>query len=134
MRRIAIGLAAGVAIWVGSAVAAEAQVIIIGPLAPGAGTIHPSSTSTQYKANVTPGSTALVDIQLKVYVNSESTPRWTSSILGISITGTYLYKKTVSLSGWNLQTGDVLRFHLDCWWDPTGQLSSHDYNVTVTGS
>ena len=134
MRRIAIGLAAGLAVWVGSALAAEAQQIQIGPLAPGAGTIHPSTTSTQYKANITPGSTALVDIQLKVYVNSESTPRFVSGVTLLSISGTYLYKKTVSLSGWNLQTGDVLRFHLECWWDPTGQLSSNDYNVTVTGS
>ncbi|HXX92532.1 MAG TPA: hypothetical protein VEN81_02800 [Planctomycetota bacterium] len=40
----------------------------------------------------------------------------------------------VKLSGWNLQDGDVVRFHLSCWWDPTGQLTSNDYSITVSGS
>ena len=132
MRRVAIGLAVGIAAWFGSAAAAEAQVIIIGPTAPTA--IHPSDTSTTYKANITPGSTSLIDVQLKVYVNSEANPRYTSTISLLSITGTKLYQKVVSLSGWNLHANDVVRFHLECWWDPTGQLTANDYPVTVTGS
>ena len=134
MSRIAIGLAVGVAVWVGSAVAAEAQPIQIDPLAPAQGTVTTASTGTTYKANITPGLPALFDVQLKVYVNSEGTPRYTSNITLTSSTGVYLYKKSLSLSGWNLHVGDILKFHLECWWDPTGQLSSNDYLVTVTGS
>ena len=132
MRRIAIGLAAGIAVWVGSAVAAEAQAIQIVPGGPTA--VHPSDTATIYKASITPGSTNLIDVRLKVYVNSEANPRYTSTVSIYSIVGTKLYQKTVSLSGWNLQVGDVLKFHLDCWWDPNGQLSSNDYLVTVSGT
>jgi hypothetical protein len=132
MRRLAIGWVAGVAVWVGSAVAAEAQSIQIQPVGPTA--ISTSSTSALYKANLTPGSSACFDVQLKVYVNSESTPRYTSTISLLSILGTKLYQKNISLSGWNLQVGDVVKFHLECWWDPNGQLSSNDYSVTVSGS
>ncbi len=132
MRRLAIGLAVGVAVFVGSAAAAEAQVIQIDPLAPS--TVTPSQTSATYKANVTPGLALLFDTQLKVYVNSETNPRYTSSITQYTISGVYLYSRRVTLTGWNLHSGDVLKFHLECWWDPTGQLTSKNYFVTVTGS
>ena len=101
MRRVAIGLVTGLAVWVGSAMAAEAQAIQITPIGPTA--IHATDTATIYKANITPGSTNMVDVQLKVYVNQEASPRYTSTIAGYSIIGTKLYQKTVSLSGWNLR-------------------------------
>lgn len=132
MRRIAIGLVAGVAVWVGSALAAEAQIIQIEPIGPTA--VHPSDTLITYKANITPGQALLVDAQLKVYKNSEGTPRYTSTVSAFVTTGVYLYSKRFSVSGWGLQNGDVVKFHLECWWDPNGQLSSNDYFVTVTGS
>ena len=132
MRRVAIGLVAGVAVWVGSALGAEAQSIQIQPIGPTA--ITPSSTSTIYKANITPGSTNVVDTQLTVYKNSEPTPRYTSAMNMYSIAGTLTYSARISLSGWGLVDGDTVRFHLACWWDPNGQLSSNDYTVTVTGS
>lgn len=129
MRRVAIGFVAGVAVWVGSAVAAEAQAIQIQPTGPTA--IHPGDTSTTYKATITPGSTNMFDVQLKVYVNQEATPRFTSPVNSYSVSGSKFYQKVVSLSNWNLQNNDVVRFHLECWWDPNGQLSSNDYSVTV---
>jgi len=132
MRRLAIGLAVGVAVFVGSAAAAEAQVIQIDPIGPTS--VTPSQSSATYKANITPGLALLFDIQLKVYVNSETNPRYTSFVTQMTSTGVYLYSKRLTLTGWNLQSGDVLKFHLDCWWDPTGQLSSNNYFVTVTGS
>ena len=132
MRRIGIGLAAGVAIWVGSAMAAEAQTIQIQPIGPTA--MYTSSSNTTYQAMLTPGLALPIDVQLKVYVNQETTPRYTSNILFLNITGTYGYSKKCSLAGWNLHSGDVVRFHLECWWDPTGQMTSNDYSVTVTGS
>lgn len=132
MRRTAIGLAAGVAIWVGSAVAAEAQTIQIQPVGPTA--ISTTSTNTTYCGTITPGSTAWIDVQLKVFVNQESTPRYTSAVSMYTILGTYGYSKKFSLSGWGLHSGDVVRFHLECWWDPNGQVSSSNYSVTVTGS
>ena|ERR1043166_6767554 len=132
MRRVAIGLVFGIAAWFGSAVAAEAQPIIIGPSGPLS--VKAGATSTTYSANLTPGLPNVFDVQLKVYKNSEATPRYTSTISQWTTTGTITYSSRFSLSGWGLVVGDVLRFHLDCWWDPNGQLSSNDYSVTVTGS
>ena len=132
MRRIAIGLAVGVAVFVGSAVAAEAQVIQIDPIGPTS--VTPSMSSVTYKANLTPGLYLPFDVQLKVYKNSETTPRFTSGNTLYTVTGTVLHSKRITISGWGLQAGDVLKFHLECWWDPSGQLTSNDYSVTVTGS
>jgi len=132
MRRTAIGLAAGVAIWVGSAVAAEAQTIQIQPVGPTA--LAPSTSSTTYKANITPGLYLLFDAQVKVYVNQETTPRYTGPINGYLLTGTLSYSKRITMTGWNLHPNDVVRFHLECWWDPTGQMTPNDYCITVSGS
>lgn len=132
MRRIAIGLAAGVAIWVGSAVAAEAQTIQIQPIGPTA--IAPSTSSVTYKANVTPGFYLPFDAQLKVYVNQEATPRYCGPVNYYVVSGILPYSKRVTTTGWGLQVNDVVRFHLECWWDPTGQMTPNDYSVTVSGS
>jgi hypothetical protein len=86
MRRTAIGLAVGMAVWVGSAVAAEAQVIITpnGPLAVNAG-----DPSTTFTADVTsPGPYTLAVNIWTQQVDLNGAPLWNSD--GTPVLGTLL--------------------------------------------
>lgn len=66
MRRMVIGALTGVAIWIGSAMAAEAQQITpTGPLA-----VNPGSTSSTYTANVYLPSPCAYRVRLWVYMGT----------------------------------------------------------------
>ena len=127
MRRLAIGLAVGVAVLVGSAAAAEAQVIQIDPLAPA--TVTTSMTSVQYQANVTPNSTNLYYIQVSVYVNGVY--KFTTSQNSYTTLGTKLYKKAISLTSLNLQAGDQINFKCQAGWSSTDLPYTADWIRTV---
>lgn len=136
MRRIAIGLAVGVAVFVGSAVAAEAQVIQIDPIGPTS--VTPSTTQTTYSATVTAQSPvpASYQIFLEVFVNGETTPHFSNSLTPDSYTylGTFTYRKRVTLTGWNLHGADVLTFRLNYKWTTDTTWQHVDRLVTVSGS
>jgi len=127
MRRIAIGLVVGVAAWVGSAVAAEAQVIQIEPFSPTS--VTPSTTSVTYQANVTPNSTNTYWIQVSVYVNGVY--QFTTSQNYFITIGTKLYKKPISLTGLNLHVGDQINFKCQAGWSPTNLPYTADWIRTV---
>jgi hypothetical protein len=72
MKRIALGAVAGLAVWFGSALAAEAQQITpTGPM-----NIYTGSTSATYSANITLPSLQDYAVQLFVYRNGSQTPLW----------------------------------------------------------
>lgn len=127
MRRLAIGLAVGVAVFVGSAVAAEAQVIQIDPIGPTS--VTAGQTGTQYQANVTPNSTNLYYIQVSVYVNGVY--RFTTSQNSYITIGTKLYKKNISLTSLNLQAGDQINFKCQAGWSSTNLPYTADWIRTV---
>ncbi len=127
MRRIAIGLVVGIGAWVGSAVAAEAQVIQIDPIGPTS--VTPGQTATTYQANVTPNSTNIYYIQVAVYVNGIY--KFTTTQNNYITTGTKLYKKGISLVGLNLQTGDQINFKCQAGWSSTNLPYSADWTRTV---
>jgi hypothetical protein len=136
MRRVAIGLAVGVAVWVGSAVAAEAQTIQITPIGPTA--LKTSDTQTIYSASVTasaPGP-AQYEIYYSVYVNNEILPRYTNVLTTETYTylGTFNYRKRINLTGSNLQSGDVVKFKINYKWCTDIIWQEVDSQVTVSGS
>lgn len=127
MRRIAIGLVAGVAVWVGSAAAAEAQVIQIDPLAPG--TVTASQSYVWYQANVTPNSTNTYYIQVSVYVNGVY--KFTTTQNSYTTLGVKLYKKQIILTSLNLQAGDQINFKCEAGWSSTDLPYTADWIKTV---
>jgi len=88
MKRIAIGAVAGLSVWFGSALAAEAQQITpTGPLS-----INSGATSTTYSANITLLTLNDYAVQLFVYRNGSQSPFWSSEIWfysPTSLTNTY---------------------------------------------
>ena len=117
MRRIAIGLAAGVAIWVGSAVAAEAQTIQIQPVGPTA--VRALDISAMVLTDITPGSTNTFYVRVKVYVEGEL--KYTSPVNGYTTTGTKHYMKNVPLTALGLIPGKHIVFRTECSWTNTDQ-------------
>jgi hypothetical protein len=129
MRRIAIGFVMGVAVWVGSALSAEAQVIITptGPLA-----INTGATSTTYTATISNVPTSFF-FYLWVYVNGVQQ----ESIYFLVVhTGTSANVQIpIDFSQWNppyvAVKGDVIDFYskvkVTLFWK-----ASNDDPITVT--
>lgn len=129
MRRVAIGLAAGVAIWVGSAVAAEAQVTITpeGPLA-----IYTGATSTTYSATVSNVPTAFT---FYLYVSLNGVQQWSTSTLVIHTGTSANVSILVDFSQWNppytAAKGDVIDFYAKVKVGPFWKATNDD-PITVT--
>jgi len=88
MKRMAIGAVAGLAVWFGSALAAEAQQITpTGPM-----NIFSGSTSSTYSAGITLPSLQDYAVQVFVYRNGSQSPFWSSEVWfysPTSLTATY---------------------------------------------
>jgi hypothetical protein len=135
MRRIAIGLAAGMTIWVGSALAAEAQTIQIQPVGPTAAAIFTPVTTYAFCTNyITPGSTNQYYARIEVFVDGESkmfVPAcypWDV----YSTLGTKTYRKAINLTSLNLQPGQTLKFRCECSWTGTDNFPYYADSPTFT--
>jgi hypothetical protein len=125
MRRIAVGLTVGLAVWFGSAVAAEAQWIQpTGPLLVYAGT-----SSTTYTATITIPTPMGMCVKLWVLKNGIEY-NYTSNSIPNPGTTTYYFSKFVDTSTWNLAAGDVLTFRAQLLYNRT-IYNFADYNITV---
>jgi hypothetical protein len=130
MRRIAIGLVAGVAVWVGSAVAAEAQTIQIQPIGPTA--LKATDVNAFYVAKITPNSTNTYYVQVEVFVNGVS--RLITAQDHFSTVGTKTYRKTIDISSLGLQPNDIVVFRCECGWSSTSLPYTADSPSITVGS
>jgi hypothetical protein len=123
MRRKLIGVVAGLAVWMGSTLVAEAQGITpTGPL-----TVKVTDTSVVYTATITTNYSFTV--YLYVYKNGTSVygGQWYIVNSGPS----YNFQSPVlSTSSWGLAIGDLVNFHLIVQLAPTHR-TTNDYNLTV---
>jgi hypothetical protein len=125
MRRIAVGLTVGLAVWFGSAVAAEAQWIQpTGPLA-----VYAGSTSMTYTATVTVPTPANFCVKLWVLKNGVEMYNSATSIPNPGTT-TYYFSNLLDASTWGLSAGNVLTFRVQLLYN-RGTYNFPDYNLTV---
>lgn len=124
MRRYAIGIMAGMGVFLGAAVAAEAQITITGtgPLA----VYHTDSQST-YTATVTwTGS-----FYFKLWVYRNGVQKYVSSQYQYSSPGVYNLSQLVSgMNTWGMVAGDTLKYRGKAWWGTSTDLD--DWFVTVS--
>lgn len=126
MQRLAIGVTVAAAIWLGGALAAEAQVIIepTGPLA-----VTNTDTSSTYTANVTAPSDFWV--WLRVYLNGTLKHDTKTRITWSG--GTYSFSKLVDMANWGHQVGDTLLYRGKAWLASNmGMNDQEDWTILVT--
>lgn len=113
------------AVWLGSAMAAEAQPTIepTGPLA-----VTDTDTSSTYTANIT--ATGNFYVKLRVYLNATLKHDGAAQLITWG-GGTYSYSKDVDMVGWGQVVGDTLLYRLQAWYNPM-QKRTADWTVTVT--
>ena len=135
MRRILTGGITALSIWIGSALAAEAQQITpTGPLA-----IYQGSTSTTFTATVTLPYVDIYGVQLSVYKDGSQTPFCTTEVWVYNVTSTTsTYTQQVMLNPLAL-LGHSYRFHaVLCFGSPVQYYPNADpdwlTNVTVRPS
>src|SRR5581483_2592535 len=123
MKRIAIGAVTGLAVWFGSALAAEAQQITpTGPMK-----ITSTDQSVTYSATITTNYSFWA--YLTIFNNGVQVATWQAHVIqgGPSY---MLQPPAFSTSTWGLAVADVIDFHLRIAVTPSfGYIS--DYNVTV---
>lgn len=103
MHRTFLRGAVGVALWLGSAVVAVAQVQIVND---GPTCVENDDTSSTYAATVTTDYD--FDLNLKVYHND--TLRHDTTTFVVNDGPVYHYSEIVDHTGWGLNTGDTLRY------------------------
>jgi hypothetical protein len=107
MRRIGMGMAAGLAIWFGSAAIAEAQSPTITPTGPLS--VRAADSSSTFTATITLTTPATFAVKLWVYKNSVQY-HMTTTVVPNPGTTTYNFSKLVDMSAWGLSAGDVLTY------------------------
>lgn len=125
MRRAVIGGVAGVAVWLGAALAAEAQIDIRGtkPLS-----VVYTQTSSTYEAVVTCNNNFYVT--LKVYLNG--TMKHQSITYCVNSGPTYNFSKVVSMTGWGMKAGDTLVYRGKAYYGIYSDTD--DWTVIVSGT
>ncbi len=125
MRRVAAGVVVGVAVWLGSALAAEAQIDIT-PTGPTA--VYDTDTSSTYTATVYCSKSFY--FRLKVYLNGILKHDSTRFIVNSG--PVYYFAKVVDMTGWGHQAGDTLiyRGRARIW--ASGIFDEEDWVVTVS--
>lgn len=123
MKRIAIGAVTGLAVWVASAVAAEAQQITpTGPMK-----ITASDTSTVYSATITTS----YSFWFYLNITNNGTVVYTNYWYIINPGPSYNFvSPLLDTTSWGLATGNVIDFHAIVQLSPTHRVAN-DYYVTV---
>ena len=128
MKRTMAGLISGLAIWLGSALAAEAQQITpTGPMCVTAG-----QASATYTATINLPIPANFLVKLKVYRGTELLGSYTT-IVSNPLTNIYSFSKSMDTSAWNLQVGDSLRYSATLT-VLSVNFAATDWSVVVTGT
>jgi hypothetical protein len=127
MRRAVIGGVAGVAVWLGAALAAEAQIQIDStkPLS-----VTYSQTSSTYEALVTCNTNFVVNLQ--VFLNGVRKHNTTTNVVNSG--PTYNFSKVVSMVGWGMKVGDTLVYRGTATIPGTSYRDVDDWTVIVSGS
>jgi hypothetical protein len=126
MRRIAIGAVAGLAVWFGSAYAAEAQQITpTGPLAIVAG-----STTATYSAAISVPSSMNMVVRVWVYHNG-TLECYTSTFIPNPGTNNYNFNQNVTFNTAN--AGDTITFKATLSYN-RANYPAQDWTVTVSGT
>ncbi len=125
MRRIVIGAASGIVIWLGAALAAEAQ-IDIKPTGPQA--VVSGQTSSTYTAVVTCNRNFYLN--LKVFLNGVQ--KYYSTTYTVNSGPSYNYSKVVNMTGWGHQAGDTLIYRGKAYYG--GTVDQEDWTVIVSGT
>jgi hypothetical protein len=128
MKRIAIGAVAGLAVWFGSALAAEAQQIQpTGPLSVTTGQVQ-----TTFTATLTLPNPANLIVKLWVY-RSSGLWHFSQTMVVNPNVNTYYFSKVVDMTGWGLITGETLTFSSKLLIG--GQIyTANDWQVVVSGT
>jgi hypothetical protein len=100
---MALGMPAGVALWFGAALAADAQVII-DPSGPTC--VAADSTRSDYVATVT----TLYDFWLDLKVFHDGVLKHDTTTYVVNAGPAYLYTEAVFHTGWGLHKGDELNY------------------------
>ena len=126
MKRIAMGLVAGLATWFGSALAAEAQQITpTGPMH-----IYSNDASLVYTATI--NTSLSFTLYLNITKNGQSVYgcNWLCNNTG----GPYYFSSpTIYTSAWGMQEGDVINFHTVVQFSPLNRWIN-DFSRTVEKS
>ena len=127
MGRIAIGLAAGLTVWFGSMVAAEAQPTITttGPTA-----MHPGDTTANYQAAIGLVTPSGFRVRLWVYRNGIQVHYSENAVPNPGITNP-TFNRTVPLSG--CSGGDVFKYCAKLLVG-TSTITAVDWSITVSGT
>jgi hypothetical protein len=127
MRRAVIGGVAGVSMWLGAALAAEAQIdnTSTGPVS-----VSKNQTSSTYTSVVTCSTNFVVNLQ--VFLNGA---RKHNSNTSVANSGpTYNFSKVVSMVGWGMKAGDTLLYRGTATIPGTSYRDVDDWTVIVSGS
>jgi hypothetical protein len=128
MQRIAIGAVAGLGIWFGSALVAEAQGITpTGPLC-----VTSGATSSTYTATVNIPTSMTFVVRLWVYKNGVL-DHYSSNIIPNPGTTVYPFSKYVDMSSWIPSTGDTLVYKAQLVYNKQ-TYNAPDWTVVVTGT
>ena len=127
MRRIAIGVTTSLAIWLGSALAAEAQQITpTGPLSYTAG-----STTSTYTATIYLPTPMNYKVLTNVYKNGVFQTGF-SQIVPNPGTNTSSFSQQCDVS-FSVVVGDIVTYKAQLLWNRT-TTNAPDWSVTVTGT
>jgi hypothetical protein len=128
MRRILLGVTTSLAIWFGSALAAEAQQITpTGPLA-----VMASDPGTTYTATCVYPTCMNFTVKVQVLKNG-ATLHTSSTIIPNPGTTTYYFSKAIDFAGWGLTAGDTLVFKAQLLYSRVTYYAA-DWKVVVTGT
>jgi hypothetical protein len=128
MRRISIGITTALAVWFGSAYAAEAQQITpTGPLSVVAG-----ATSSTYTASIYIPTQMNFVVRLWVYKNG-ILQNYSSTNIPNPGTNNYNFSKLVDMSGWIPSAGNTILYVAQLLWNKTTTLAA-DWTVIVSGT
>ncbi|SRR5579859_1446888 len=123
MKRIAIGVVAGLSVWFGSALAAEAQQITpTGPMQ-----VQATDTSEVYTATITTNYS--FTISLAVLING-SQVYWNQWYIVNSGPSYNFQSPSLNTASWGLTAGETIDFHAVVSLSITHHVVS-DYNLTV---
>lgn len=128
MRRILIGVTTSLAIWFGSALAAEAQTITpTGPLA-----VVASDPGTTYTATCVYPTACNFTVKVQVLKNGVTLHTSTTAIPNPGTT-TYYFSKGIDFTGWGLAAGDTLVFKAQLIYQKV-TYNAVDWTIVVTAT
>lgn len=125
MKRTVIGAVAGLAIWFGSALAAEAQVIQpTGPM-----NIQAGTNSWNFTADISIPTPMNIKVVVNIYKNDIFQTMFTQNVPNPGVQN-FTFSQICNVS-FNVSSGDVVSFRAQLLWNRT-TTNAQNWNVTVS--